>query len=148
MGETKVQRASLVAFILCISMGFASTPSFAATLPNCSRSFGGIMKPVEKAVRVAVVKYYTAKKLAPVYIYLNREQVKEVKLWTVGVHSCLNAPGSKGAYVGAVPKTALAAVEVYVHHKPYQDMPVATNFLVVAKTPTKGWVVVAENSSP
>jgi hypothetical protein len=105
------------------------------------------MKPVEKAVRAAVVKYYAIKKLGPITIYKNREQVVEVKLWTVGVHWCLNAPGSKGAYVGAVPKAALSAVEVYVFHKPYPN-PVAQNFLMLAKMRVKGWIVVAENTSP
>jgi hypothetical protein len=147
MGTTRVQRASLVAFILCMSIGFTSTPLSAAPLPNCSRSFSGIMKPVEKAVRAAVVKYYAIKKLGPITIYKNREQVVEVKLWTVGVHWCLNAPGSKGSYVGAVPKAALSAVEVYVFHKPYPN-PVASNFLVLAKMQVKGWIVVAENTSP
>ena len=105
------------------------------------------MKPVEKAVRAAAVKYYANKKLGPITIYRNQEQVKEVKLVTVGVHWCLNAPGSKGAYVGAVPKAALSVVEVYVFHKPYPN-PVRSNFLMVAKMPLKGWIVVAENSSP
>ena len=147
MGTTRVQRALLVAFILCMTIGFSSTPLSAAPLPNCSRSFSGIMKPVEKAVRAAVVKYYAIKKLGPITIYKNREQVVEVKLWTVGVHWCLNAPGSKGSYVGAVPKAALSAVEVYVFHKPYPN-PVASNFLMLAKMRVKGWIVVSENTSP
>jgi hypothetical protein len=147
MGKTKVQRASLVAFILCLSIGFTSTPLSAAPLPNCSGRFSGIMKPVDKGVRAAVVKYYAIKKLGPITIYKNREQVVKVKLWTVGVHSCLNAPGSTGAYVGAVPTAALSAVEVYVFHKPYPN-PVAQSFLVLAKMRVKGWIVVAENTSP
>lgn len=148
MGETKVQRLSLVALLFCMSLALNSTPLFAATLPNCSKIFGGKYRPVEKDVRAAAVKYYAIKKLGPIKIALNREQVKDVKLWTVGVHWCLNAPGSKGAYVGAVPKAALSAVEVYVLHKPYPGNPVAENFLVVAKMKVKGWVVVAENTSP
>ena len=148
MRRAKCQRASLVALILSMSIGFSSPPLLAASLPNCSRSFGGIMKPVEKAVHAAVVKYYAIKKLGPITILKNREQVKEVKLWTVAVHWCLNAPRSKGEYVGAVPKAALSAVEVYVNHKPYSGTPVAANVLMLAKMRTKGWIVVAENTSP
>ena len=106
------------------------------------------MKPVNKEVRAAVVKYYALKELGPITIYKNREQIKEVKLWTVGVHWCLNAPGSKGAYVGAVPKAVPSAVEVFVGNKPYSGNPVTQNFLMVAKVKLKGWVVVGENTSP
>lgn len=129
-------------------MDFTLTPLFAATLPNCSILWGGKYKPVEKGVRVAAVKYYATKKLGPITIAKNREQVIDVKLWSVGVHSCLNPGVGNGGYVGAVPKAALSAVEVYVFHKPYPVNPVASNFLVVAKMRAKGWMVVAENTSP
>lgn len=113
-------------------------------IPN----WGGKYRPVEKEVRAAAVKYYATKKLGPITIYKNREQVIDVKLWTLGWHECLNPGVSNGGYQGAVPKTALAAVEVYVLHKPYLGNSVASNFLVVAKMRTKGWMVVAENTSP
>ncbi len=148
MGATKVRHASLVAFTLCVAVGFTSTPTFAATLPNCSKLFGGKYRPVEKEVRTAAAKYYSTKKLGPTTIALNREQVMDVKLWSVGVHECLNPGAGNGGYVGAVPKGALSAVEVYALHKPYPEMPEASNFLVIAKTRSKGWVVVAENTSP
>lgn len=106
------------------------------------------MKPVEKDVRAAVVKYYAIKKLGPITIYKNREQVVDVKLWTAGWHECLNPGVGNGGYAGAVPKTALSAVEVYVFHEPYPGNPVASNFLTVAKMRAKGWMVVAENTSP
>ena len=147
MGEIKVQRTSLTALILCILIGFTSAPLSAASLPNCSSLWGGKYRPVEKEARAAAVKYYAFKKLGPITIFKNREQVIDVKLWTVGVHECLNPGVGNGGYRGAVPKTALSAVEVYAFHKPYPN-PVAWNFLVLAKMRTKGWVVVAENKSP
>ena len=147
MSEAKVKRTLLAASILSMSFGFASTPVSASSLPTCASSYGGIMKPVETGVRAAVVKYYAIKKLGPTTIFKNREQVKVVKLWTVGIHWCLNTPGSKGSYVGAVPKTALFAVEVYALHKPRPDS-VASNFLMVAKMPTTGWKVVSEGTGP
>lgn len=148
MGEIKVQRSLLAALILWILIGFSSAPLSAASLPNCSSLWGGKYRPVEKEVRAAAAKYYATKKLGPITIYKNREQVIDVKLWTLGWHECLNPGVSNGGYQGAVPKTALAAVEVYVLHKPYLGNSVASNFLVVAKMRTKGWMVVAENTSP
>lgn len=147
MGEPKVQRASMFALILCLSMSVTSAPLSAATLPNCSKPYGGIYKPVEKAVRAAAAKYYATKKLGPITISQNREQVIDVKLWSAGWHECLNPGVGNGGYKGAVPKGALSAVEVYVFHKPYPN-PVASNFLVVAKMRVKGWIVFAENTSP
>lgn len=148
MGKIKAQRASLVAFFLCISMTFTSASVFASSLPNCSILWSGKYKPVEKEVRAAAVKYYAIKKLGPITIALNREQVINVKLWSVGWHECLNPGVGNGGYRGAVPKTALFAVEVYVLHKPYPGNPVTSNFLVLAKMRVKGWIVVAENTSP
>ncbi len=148
MGNSKVQRISLVALTLCISIGFASAPIFATVLPNCSIIWSGKYKPVEKNVRAAAMKYYATKKLGPITISLNREQVVDVNLWSVGVHRCLNPGAGNGAYTGAVPKSALAAVKIYVSHKPYPGNPVASNFLVLAKMPVKRWIVVAENTSP
>lgn len=76
------------------------------------------MKPLEKAVRAAALKYYATKKLGLIAIYKNQEQLVDVKLWSVGVHSCLNSPGGRGGYVGAVPRADLSDVEIYVFHKP------------------------------
>ena len=148
MSEIKVQRYSFAALILCTLISFTSTPLSIASLPNCSKIYSGVMKPVEKGVRAVAAKYYEVKKLAPITMSKNREQVVDIKLWSVGWHDCLNTGVGNGGYRGAVPETALSAVEVDVMHKPYRGNPMSSNFLVIAKMRIKGWVVVAENTSP
>ena len=104
--------------------------------------------PLEREVRTATLKFYQAKKLSLIEIYKNQEQVMDVKLWTVGIHPCLNPGGPSGAYVGAVPKNAKSAVQIYVYHKPYPVVENSWHFLMLAKLPTKGWVVVSESTGP
>ncbi len=147
MSSGNVHRFLVILFAPLFSLSFASAPVFASSLPNCSKLHAGIYEPVEKAVRAAAAKYYAIEKLGPITISQNREQVVDRKLWSAGWHECLNPGVINGGYKGAVPKGALSAVEVYVFHKPY-PIPVASNFLVVAKMPVKGWIVVAENTSP
>lgn len=148
MTREKVQHFLAIPLTLFFILSFVSAPVSATTLPSCSKIYSGIYKPVEKEVQAAVVKFYTAKKLAPVTIYKNREQVISVKLWTPGVHWCLNPGGGKSGYVGAVPKTAIAAVQVYAKHKPYPGTMAPSHFLVLAKTKAKGWVVYSEGTGP
>jgi len=105
------------------------------------------MKLVEKETRAVAAKYYEVKKLAPITISKNRRQVVDIKLLSVGWYERLNPGVDNGGYRGAVPKTALSAVEVNVIHKPYRGNPVSSNFLVIAKMRMKGWITVAENAS-
>jgi hypothetical protein len=121
-------------------------------LPDCSKvqlgPFIGPFNPLEREVAAAALKFYQAKKLSPIKIYKNQEQVMDVKLWTIGIHPCLNPGASSGAYVGAVPKNAKSVVKIYVYHKPYPAVPNSWHFLMLAKLPTKGWVVVSESTGP
>ena len=137
-----------VGLLLIVSVGFLFVPESSPSLPDCSKVFLGPLKPLERDVATAALKYYQAKKLSPIKIYKNQEKVVVVKLWTVGVHRCLNPGGPSGAYVGAVPKNAKSAVQIYVYHKPYVEVPNNSHFLTVAKLPRKGWVVVSETTSP
>ncbi len=148
MRREKILHFLAIPFTFFFILSLASVPVSAATLPSCSKIYSGIYKPIEKEVRAAVVKFYTAKKLAPVTIYKNREQIITVKLWTVGVHYCLNPGGGKGGYVGALPKTATSAVQVYAKHKPYPGTAAPSHFLMLAKTKTKGWTVYSEGTGP
>ena len=134
--------------LLIVSVGYLLVPESSPSLPDCSKVYIGPFNPVEKEVHTAALKYYQAKKLSPIKIYGNREQVMDVNLWTVGIHPCSSGGASSGAYVGAVPKNAMSAVQIYVSHKPYTAVPNSSHFLMLAKVPTKGWVVVSEGTGP
>lgn len=137
-----------VALLLSLSVGLFLLPATPPSLPDCSKINDGLLKPVEKEVRAAVLKYYQTQKLTPIRIDNDQERVMDVKLWTIGTHSCLNPDGGSGAYVGAVPKNAKSAVQLHVYHKPYPVTQNSWSFVMLAEVPTKGWIVVSEGTGP
>ena len=91
---------------------------------------------------------HARKHLTPITIVNRRETVLNVKVQRVGVHYCANPGGGKSGYVGAVPKNALAAVMVYVRHKPYPVTNSPASFVTLARMPVTGWKVVSEGTGP
>lgn len=124
------------------------SPTPSETLSPCPVVANWPVKPVAADVLAVVTKYYAEKNLTPVTIYNNEEMILDVKEQSVGTHSCRNADGGLGGYVGAVPLNATAAVMVYVKHKPYPTTQTPSNFVTLAQIPGTGWTVVGEGTGP
>ncbi len=120
----------------------------ASTLPPCPVLAKMPVKPVEPAVTRVVQRYYARKHLTPITIVNHRERVLNVREQRVGVHYCANPGGGKSGYVGAVPKNAVAAVMVFVRHKPYPVTNTPASFVTLARVPVTGWKVVSEGTGP
>lgn len=134
---------------IMLTMFATSTPAASGrALPNCPVIAKWPVKPVAADVVVVLKRYFAAKHLTPITIYKNQETVLNVKEQSVGVHWCKNPDGSKSGYVGAVPKSATAAVMVHVKHKPYPVTQAASTFVTLAKMPRTGWRVVSEGTGP
>ncbi|MDE3064706.1 MAG: hypothetical protein KGJ36_03445 [Acidobacteriota bacterium] len=123
-------------------------PAGATTLPACPIIANLPTKPVPAAVRTAITRYYSVRKMLPVTIYNNRETVLNVKTFSAGVHWCRNLDGGKSGYVGMVPAKALAAVMVHVKHKAYAVTMSASTFMTLVQMPGTGWKVVSDDTAP
>lgn len=143
-----VRRTSLaVPVFLAVWLAPPSTTALGATsLPPCPVIATMPVKSVEPAVVRVVQRYYARKKLTPIVIVRRRETVLNVKEQRVGVHYCANPDGGRSGYVGAVPKNAVAAVMVYVRHKPYPITQTPASFVTLARLPLIGWTVVSEGT--
>ncbi len=143
-------KTSALAIAVTLGMWFAPGTSElgASTLPPCPVLAKMPVKPVEPAVTRVVQRYYARKHLTPITIVNRRETVLNVTVQRVGVHSCANPGGGKSGYVGAVPKNALAAVMVFVRHKPYPVTNAPASFVTLARLPVTGWKVVSEGTGP
>ncbi len=126
----------------------SSTELAASALPPSPVVATMPVRPVEPAVVRVVQRYYAQKHLAPIAIIKRQETILNVVTQRVGVHYCTNTGGGKSGYVGAVPKDAVAAVMVYVSHKPYSVTQSPANFVTLARLPRTGWKVVSEGTGP
>ena len=141
------------AFVIAVALApwltpTSSTELAASALPPCPVVATMPVRPVEPAVVRVVQRYYAQKHLAPIAIIKRQETILNVVTQRVGVHYCTNTGGGKSGYVGAVPKDAVAAVMVYVSHKPYSVTQSPANFVTLARLPRTGWKVVSEGTGP
>ncbi len=129
-------------------MPTANADLSASALPPCPVMAKMPVRSVEPAVVRVVQRYYAQKHLTPIAIIKHQETILNVVTQRVGVHYCTNTGGGKSGYVGAVPKNAVAAVMVYVRHKPYPVTQSPANFVTLARLPRIGWKVVSEGTGP
>ena len=129
-------------------MPTGSTDLSASALPPCPVMAKMPVRPVEPAVVRVVQRYYAQKHLTPIAIIKRQETILNVATQRVGVHYCTNTGGGKSGYVGAVPTNAVAAVMVYVRHKPYSITQSLANFVTLARLPRTGWKIVSEGTGP
>ncbi|GEM_PF-3598786 len=87
-------------------------------------------------------------KLAPIKILYQYAGVVDVRAESVTPHICIYSDGRQAAYTGKVPASATEAIEVDVQHAPSPPTGTVETFLMLAKIPNQGWVVVDEGSSP
>lgn len=102
-------------------------------------------RPITK-VPPAVLTIIKAKyaKLAPVKILYQYTAVVDVRAESVTPHICLYSDGRQVAYSGKVPTSATQALVVDVQHAPSPPTESVENFLMLAKIPTQGWIIVDE----
>lgn len=82
--------------------------------------------------------------LAPISILSQITGVVDVRAESVAPHLCLYSDGRQVAYVGKVPTSATQAIEVAVKHQPDRVAGGTNSFVMFAKIPTKGWIIVDE----
>jgi hypothetical protein len=117
-------------------------------LPSCNDAAIWPTRKVSSEVVSVVTRYYAAKHLTPITIFQNSETVRSVHEDAAGINWCRYPGGGLATSGGSVPRTAKAAVEVLVEHKPYPVTYDSTNFVTLAKMPGSGWKVVGEATSP
>jgi len=114
---------------------------------DCPPIGGRLSRPVTPAVLDVVTALFQGKELLPITVEGNVESVLDPQEQLAGTHSCLNADGGEGGYVGAVPAGATDAVMVYVHHKRYPVTQAESTFVTLAKV-AGAWSVVGEGTGP
>lgn len=87
-------------------------------------------------------------KFAPVTILRKFTAVVDVRSESATPHICIYSDGRQVAYTGKVPTSATQAIEVAVHHAPWPPTENVLNFVMLAKIPTKGWIVIDEGTAP
>ncbi|HUW77967.1 MAG TPA: hypothetical protein VMV52_04375 [Candidatus Nanopelagicaceae bacterium] len=87
-------------------------------------------------------------KLAPYKILSQYTVAVDVRAESVTPHICVYSEGQQIAHYGVVPATATQAIEVSTEHAPWPPTFERTSIVVVAKTPTEGWKIVSEGTSP
>jgi len=98
-------------------------------------------------IRALVLAHYQ-KLLSPISIYKDQAEVLDVNIWSHTIHTCSNASGPDGGYVGNVPVGATAAYQVYVKYTPRAMRNDPWNFLLFAIMPGKGWILAYEGPLP
>lgn len=87
-------------------------------------------------------------KLAPITILSKYTAQVDLRAESVTPHICVYSDGRQVAYTGKVPTLATQAIELDVHHAPWPPTENVENFVMLAKIPTKGWVVINEGTAP
>ncbi|HUW78913.1 MAG TPA: hypothetical protein VMV52_09235 [Candidatus Nanopelagicaceae bacterium] len=128
----------------------SAIPAASSGLLDCMASAVSTwpVRSLTAGVRTAAVAYYKAKKLLPITIYKNSENVLDVEQQRLGFHWCNSGDGGIGGYAGSVPMGATEAVMIYVHHAPYPIVDASDHFLTVALISGDGWKVVGEGTGP
>lgn len=132
-----------------VSLTTGAQPSASAAavkLPPCIELSALPRVPVQPAWEQVVTDYYSAKGMtvtgiAPTATLLDAEQQR------IGLHRCLNPDGGEGAWTGAVPEGAIAALQLQVTHDPYPVTGGSFSFVTLAGDGAT-WSVVAEGTGP